>query len=52
MKVTIVAMIVIAVALSSHFGVESAPLRAALIVLGAVGVGYVTFMLPTRRRKT
>ena len=51
MKVAIVAMIVIAVALSSYFGVQSTPLRAALIALGAVGVGYVTFMLPTRRRK-
>lgn len=52
MKVAIVAMIVIAAALSSYFGLQSTPLRAALIALGAVGVGYVTFMLATRRRKT
>ena len=52
MKVAIAAMIVIAVALSSYFGVQSSPLRAALVALGAVGLGYVTFMLPTRRRKT
>ena len=52
MKVVIAAMIVVAVALSSHFGVPSTPLRAALVGLGVVGLGYGMFMLPTRRRET
>lgn len=52
MKVVIAAMIVVAVALSSYFGVQSTPLRAALVGLGVVGLGYGMFMLPTCRRET
>lgn len=48
-KVTIVAMILTAVGVSSYFAVESMILRTVVIALGLVGVGYVAFIVPTRR---
>jgi uncharacterized protein len=49
-KAIAVSMIVIAVGLSVTFGIDSWPIRAVVLLLGAVGVLYVTVRVPTRER--
>ncbi len=49
-KVIAIAMIVVAVSLSVTFGIDSWPIRAVVLALGAVGVLYITVRVPTRER--
>jgi uncharacterized membrane protein YbaN (DUF454 family) len=49
-KVIAIAMIVIAVGLSVTFGIDSWPIRAVVLGLGAVGVLYISLRVPTRER--
>ena len=49
-KVIAVAMIVVAVGLSVTFGIDSWPIRAVVLALGAFGVLYIALRVPTRER--
>jgi len=49
-KVIAIAMIVFAVGLSVTFGIDSWPIRAVVLALGAVGVLYIALRVPTRER--
>ena len=49
-KVIAVSMIVVAVGLSVTFAIDSRPIRAVVLGLGAVGVLYITVRVPTRER--
>ena len=49
-KFVSIAMIVIAVALSVTLGIDSWPIRAVVLSLGAIGVVYIAARVPTRER--
>ena len=49
-KVIAISMIVVAVGLSVTFGIDSWPIRAVVLALGAVGVLYICVRVPTRER--
>ena len=49
-KITAIVMIVVAVGLSAAFGFDHWMLRAGVIVLGLVGIAYITLRVPTRER--
>jgi hypothetical protein len=49
-KVIAVSMIVVAVGLSVTFAIDPWPIRAVVLLLGAVGVLYITVRVPTRER--
>jgi uncharacterized protein len=49
-KAIAIAMIVIAVGLSVTFGIDAWWLRAAVLGLGATGIGYIALRVPTRER--
>lgn len=49
-KVIAMSMIVVAVGLSVTFGIDSWPIRAVVLALGAVGVLYIAARVPTRER--
>jgi uncharacterized membrane protein YbaN (DUF454 family) len=49
-KVIAISMIVVAVGLSVTFGIDSWPIRAVVLGLGAAGVLYITVRVPTRER--
>jgi uncharacterized membrane protein YbaN (DUF454 family) len=49
-KIIAISMIVAAVGLSVTFGIDSWPIRAVVLALGAVGVLYIALRVPTRER--
>jgi uncharacterized membrane protein YbaN (DUF454 family) len=49
-KVIAISMIVVAVGLSVTLGIDSWPIRAVVLALGAVGVLYISVRVPTRER--
>jgi uncharacterized membrane protein YbaN (DUF454 family) len=49
-KAVAIAMIIVAVTLSATLGIDSWPVRLAVLTLGAIGVGYIAFRVPTRER--
>ncbi len=49
-KVLAISMIVVAVGLSVTFGIDSWLVRGVVLALGAMGVGYIVFRVPTRER--
>jgi uncharacterized membrane protein YbaN (DUF454 family) len=49
-KLVAISMIVLTVGLSVVFAISGWPFRIAVLALGAIGVAYLTFRVPTRER--